>query len=239
LGELDLARVEEGRDGMRLRTEDEARLVAASRVQVERRRRQRRLLQLTAVAAVAVILGAALLFLWQRQQARASEERARDRAYAALGNNLAADHPTEASLVALEIRQPDSTPTADALLHKALADSMKIATLTGHMAPVVAASFSPDGTRVVTASVDQTARIWNVGTEYLQGVIRSRIPLCLPVPFRRNTLGEDPREAERQEKACRACRPKFFARVQGVPVGNPQPYITAWRAYRGCLEDSR
>ncbi len=156
LGELDLARVEEGRDGMRVRTEDEARLVAASRLQVERRRHQRRLLQITAVAAVAVILGTALLFLWQRQQARASEERARDRAYAALGNNLEADHRTETALVALEIRRPDSTPTADSLLHQALAaGSAQTAILAGH-----SASFSPDGTRVVTAS-DKTARIWN------------------------------------------------------------------------------
>src|SRR5204862_4247790 len=72
---------------------------------------------------------------------------------------------TEAALVALEIRQPDSTPTADSLLHKALAaDSVQIATLTGHTAEVVAASFSPDGTRVVTASKDKPARIWNATT---------------------------------------------------------------------------
>ncbi len=450
LGELDLARVEEGRDGMRVRTEDEARLVATSRLQVERRRHQRRLLQLTAVAAVAVILGAALLFLWQRQQAHTAEERARDREYVAIGNNLEVDDPTEVSLVALEVRQPDSTPTADALLYKTLADSTEIATLTGHTAAVLAASFSPDGTRVltassdktariwnattgqpiatltghtdvvwaasfspdgtrvvtaswdktariwnaatgqpiatltrhtdavlaasfspdgirvvtaardetariwnaatgkliatlightsagvlaasfspddtrvvtaswdqpariwnaatgkliatltghtdavlaasfspdgtrvvtassdktariwnaatgqpittltghtdgveaasfssdgtrvVTASLDETARIWNVATEYLQGAIRARTRLCLPAPFRHDTLGEGQREAERQEKACRTCVPKFFARVQGVPVANPQPYIMAWRAYRGCLEDSR
>jgi WD40 repeat protein len=164
LGELDLARVEEGKVGMRARTHNEERLVEASRLQVERRRRQRRVLQLAAVAAVVMVLGAALLFLWQRQQARASEERSRDRAYAALGTNLLVDHPTEASLVALEIRQPDSTPTADTLLHKALATSVQIARLSWHKGAVQAASFSPDGTRVVTASYDETARIWNATT---------------------------------------------------------------------------
>ncbi|HZF11033.1 MAG TPA: CHAT domain-containing protein, partial [Thermoanaerobaculia bacterium] len=167
LGELDLARVGEGKEGMRARTHDEERLVEASRLQVARRRRQRRGLQLAAVAAVALILGAALLFLWQRQQARASEERARDRAYAALGANLLVDHPTEASLVALEIPQPDSTPTANDLLEKALANPVQTATLTGHTDAVVAASFSPDGTRVVTASDDKTARIWNAATGQL------------------------------------------------------------------------
>ncbi|PYQ64185.1 MAG: hypothetical protein DMF53_08055, partial [Acidobacteria bacterium] len=535
LGEHDLARVEEGKDGMRARTPDEERLVAASqrrvaesRIQVERRRRQRRLLQLAAVVAVALILGAASLSLWQWQQARAAEERARDRAYAALGNNLEEDHQTEAALVALEVRQPDSTPTAESLLHKALSDSVQITTLTGHTAAVQAASFSPDGTRVVTASYDQTARIWNAATgqpiatlrhtaavqaasfspdgtrvvtasddktarvwnattgqpiailtghtgpvwaasfspdggqvvtasldqtvriwnaatgqliatftgqtgpvfaasfspdgtrvmavpvdqppriwatgrpialtghtgavfaasfspdgtrvvtasldktariwnaatgqpiatltghtdgveaasfspdgtrvvttsrdktariwnaatgqpiatlightdgveaasfspdgtrvvtasedrtsriwnaatgqtiailtghtaevsaasfspdgtrvvtasldntariwsaapEYVQGLIRARTALCLPVPFRRNTLGEDQREAERHEKACQACMPKFFALLKGVPRGDAQAYITAWRAYRGCFDDA-
>jgi hypothetical protein len=365
LGDLDLARVEEGKAGMRARTPDEERLVEASRLQVERRSRQRRRLQLAAVAAVALILGAALLFLWLWQRTRASEERARDRAYAALGTNLEVVNPTEAALVALEIRQPDSTPTADSLLHKALVDAVQIATLTGHTAEVGAAFFSPDGTRVVTASEDNTARIWNAATgepiatltghtatvwaasfspdgtrvvtaswdqtariwntatgqriatltghtaeietasfspdgtrvvtasrdqtariwnattgqpiatltghtdwvsaasfssdgtrvvtasadhtvriwnaaaEYLQGSIRSRTTFCLSVPFRRNTLGEDQREAERHEKACQACVPKFFARMKGVPVGDAQTHIAAWRAYRGCLDGAR
>src|SRR5262249_23758180 len=39
LGKLDLARVEEGQAGMRVRTADEERLVASSRLQVGRRRR--------------------------------------------------------------------------------------------------------------------------------------------------------------------------------------------------------
>ncbi len=164
LGELDLARVEEGKAGMRARTQDEERLAEASRVQVARRRRQRRLLQMAAVAVVMMILGAALVFRQQRQQARASEERSRDRAYAALGANLLVEHPTEASLVALEIQKPDSTPTADSLLHKALATSVQIARLSWHKGAIQAASFSPDGTRVVTASNDQTARIWNAAT---------------------------------------------------------------------------
>ncbi len=360
LGELDLARVEEGKDGMRARTHDEERLVEASRLQVERRRRQRRRRQLAAVVAVALILGAALLFLWQRQQARAAEERARDRAYVALGFNLEADQPSVASLVALEIRLPDSTPTADSLLHKALADSMPIATLTGHKSPVIAASFSPDGTqvmttsldnntavriwdaatgqpivtalpvffnpdgtwvvptydltpliwnagtgqsvatltehtdtvlaasfspdgtrvvvttsgdqtariwnaatvqpiatltghtdavraasfspdgtRLVTASEDKTARIWPVASEYMQGLIRARTASLPSRSISPQTLGEDQREAEHQEKACQACVPKFFARVKGVPRGDAQAYITAWRAYRGCLNDER
>ena len=122
------------------------------------------------------------------------------------------------------------------------ATGQPIATLTGHTDAVFAASFSPDGTRVVTASFDQTARIWNAAAEYLQeyrqALIRSRTTLCLSVPFRETTLGESPREAEGHEKACQVCVPKFFARLKGVPRGDAQAYITAWRAYWGCLDDA-
>jgi WD40 repeat protein len=35
-------------------------------------------------------------------------------------------------------------------------------TLEGHTWSVLSCAFSPDGTRVVTASYDKTARLWNV-----------------------------------------------------------------------------
>ena len=34
----------------------------------------------------------------------------------------------------------------------------------GHDSAVTSAAFSPDGTRIVTASADQTARLWNAAT---------------------------------------------------------------------------
>ena len=37
-------------------------------------------------------------------------------------------------------------------------------TLAGHERTVVFATFSPDGSRIVTASTDNTARIWNAAT---------------------------------------------------------------------------
>ena len=91
---------------------------------------------------------------------------------------------------------------------------------------------------MVTASADNTAQIWPIDAEYMQGLIRARTPLCLTALFRRNTLGEDQRDAEHHEKACQACAPKFFARVQGVSRGDAQAYIKAWRQYRGCLDDA-
>jgi WD40 repeat protein len=39
-----------------------------------------------------------------------------------------------------------------------------VATLAGHTAPVWAVAFSPDGTRVLTGSQDNTARLWDAAT---------------------------------------------------------------------------
>ena len=36
--------------------------------------------------------------------------------------------------------------------------------LTGHDGPISSAAFSPDGTRIVTASNDNTARVWDAAT---------------------------------------------------------------------------
>jgi WD40 repeat protein len=42
-----------------------------------------------------------------------------------------------------------------------VATAKEIAVLRGHEQPVYTAAFSPDGSRIVTASADKTARIWD------------------------------------------------------------------------------
>ena len=43
------------------------------------------------------------------------------------------------------------------------------------------AAFSPDGTRIVTASKDKTARVWDVfpGTQAFVSAVKAAIPRCL------------------------------------------------------------
>ena len=48
----------------------------------------------------------------------------------------------------------------------------EIAVLRGHEYQVNSAVFSPDGTRVVTASADKTARIWDAATGKEVAVLR-------------------------------------------------------------------
>jgi WD40 repeat protein len=47
------------------------------------------------------------------------------------------------------------------------AEQMLLRTLEGHSGAVFSAAFSPDGQRVVTASYDHTARVWNAATGQL------------------------------------------------------------------------
>jgi hypothetical protein len=53
--------------------------------------------------------------------------------------------------------------------------------LEGHRGPVRSASFSADGTHVVTASYDDTARVWPVFPDgnALIGLVRARLSRCL------------------------------------------------------------
>ncbi|WP_242540478.1 toll/interleukin-1 receptor domain-containing protein, partial [Trinickia mobilis] len=60
-------------------------------------------------------------------------------------------------------RSPGSVEAELELMRGAHA-SMQIALLSGHQEPVDSAVFSPDGKRVVTASWDRTARVWDAAT---------------------------------------------------------------------------
>ena len=46
--------------------------------------------------------------------------------------------------------------------------SQVVATLKGHAGRLTALQFSPDGKRLVTASLDGTAKLWGVGTTRCQ-----------------------------------------------------------------------
>jgi WD40 repeat protein len=68
--------------------------------------------------------------------------------------------------------------------------------LKGHAAPILHAAFSPDGTRIVTASADQTARLWDARTraqlgEPLTHASRVTFAVFSPSGARVLTTGED------------------------------------------------
>ncbi|MHC4450417.1 MAG: protein kinase domain-containing protein [Planctomycetota bacterium] len=116
----------------------------------------------------------------QRQAARA-EAAAKEKALVrAMGLRLVAQanqqvekDPGTALLLAIEgaqrvRREPDERGNADTLANDALRSALDACreerTLIGHEGWVFSAEFSPDGTRVVTASMDWTVRIWEVAS---------------------------------------------------------------------------
>jgi WD40 repeat protein/serine/threonine protein kinase len=56
------------------------------------------------------------------------------------------------------------TPAAISVFQDIRAADAELAVLSGHGNPLLSAAYSPDGTRIVTASYDKTARIWDART---------------------------------------------------------------------------
>ena len=141
---------------------------AAVKLATEQRRRAR-------VAVVGVIVALLLAAFGKYEADKANEEnavahRAEVRAVSTLSRQFTErGDATTGILAALPMMpnatrpgmRPHSAPAAMALLD-GWSHHREIATLIGHTEEIMNASFSPDGHRVVTASADHTARVWDL-----------------------------------------------------------------------------
>ncbi len=145
-------------------------LVGMSEARLKRRSRLRR----GAITGLVVLLIAATVlaavFLRARNDAihRANVALSRERASSAMASlNVDPHQSLRLAIQAVEALERDDSATAadrresEAALRDAIRASRVRAVLRGHAAEVVSATFSADGERVVTASWDGTARIWN------------------------------------------------------------------------------
>ncbi len=129
------------------------------------RKRRRRSLAIAAVLAVFALTVSVLALRIQREARNSKQQalRARELAYTAIaGGLLKGGKTTWGNLVALEIRKPEARQIAGTVLHDALRDPVVLTILAKHDNGVLSASFSPDGSRLLTSSSDHIARIWDV-----------------------------------------------------------------------------
>ena len=152
-----------------LQREDQLRQMAEQQARLTEQQAKRAVLQRRAAWGLALAVSVTLaLVAWIVQQTR-DVSRQTSLVYASAAE--AATNRGEADrgvLLAILATRATWLQPADPTAHPALAtaaDSNALRLLlSGHTGAVVSASFSPDGKRVVTASQDKTARVWDAET---------------------------------------------------------------------------
>jgi WD40 repeat protein len=121
-------------------------------------RERRRLIRIAALAVAAAVLLGGLLY-WSLNQRRAARD-----ALAIVGARelMARSEWADAASLLLDVDHPeDRMAWLETALELANESPLKL-TLEGHEGRLTAASFSPDGKRVVTSSWDGSARVWDL-----------------------------------------------------------------------------
>ncbi|MFT3717311.1 KGGVGR-motif variant AAA ATPase [Pseudorhodoferax sp.] len=126
-----------------------------------RAQRQRFWTMIVSVLAVAMAAGAAWYY-WDADQNKTAVAVGRDTATAFLARAYIDDDPTAAALVLQDVLKAGRLAAPARLVRFDVMDrNLAKVVLSGHTDPVWHAAFSPDGQTVLTASADNTARLWD------------------------------------------------------------------------------
>jgi hypothetical protein len=127
-------------------------------------RRRSRIAIVGALAAVVVGLVAAPQTMSAVNRVNRLATTAQAAELATTVESLAKDFPGQGLMLAREARRMDPVPKANALLRAADAAYPYRVALRGHTGGVVSAQFSANGKTMLTASLDKTARLWDVAS---------------------------------------------------------------------------
>jgi WD40 repeat protein len=142
-----------------------------------RRRRQRWFTGAVSVALV-VAAGLAVWAVVERGTAQEQQRLAVSRELSASSLLTLDDDPELSALLAVEAAGTAPTVQAEDALRSALANTRSRLILRGHSTDLTEARYSPDGRRIVTASDDNTGRLWNAETGRPLAVLRGHgVPL--------------------------------------------------------------
>lgn len=126
-----------------------------------------------------------------RERDRAEQQRrlsfSRELAAAAINNlNIDPERSILLALCAVSVTHSENepiTPEAEDALHRAVQTSRVRLALAGHTARVWGITFSPDGTRIATASEDKTVKIWDIKSQEILHNLRGHREGVLDVAF--------------------------------------------------------
>jgi WD40 repeat protein len=139
----------------------------AAHRQVRRERRHRIFLTLVAVVLLGLLVATVGFFLHSRNETRARQNESRARQADNLANKALVDlpaNPTVAGREVLDAWNTDHTATVQSALRR-IAPEVKVErALVGHTGPLNGATFSPDGTTILTMSDDGTGRLWDAAS---------------------------------------------------------------------------
>ena len=138
----------------------------SAKYQLQKFARRYKLPVAVAGAFLLLLVGAFATTINLYLEAKNAQASAQAGALSAWGARSLADDPERSLILGLYAwgKERAMVPGLEQLLHDALLESQSRLTLRGHKDSVWSVAWSPDGTKLATASADHTAKVWNAST---------------------------------------------------------------------------